>query len=133
MRDRKEDIPALTEHFLGHIYPDRQPFKISPKAEGCFQAYHWPGNVRELRNVIERAIILSENDLIAPGNLPEEIVRAFDGTVAEGVFPTLEQSERQLILRVLNHVKSNRTVAAKMLGIGRKTLYRKMCKFNLPQ
>ena len=133
LRERKEDIPALTEHFLGHIYPDRQPFKISPKAEGCFQAYHWPGNVRELRNVIERAIILSENDLIAPGNLPQEIVRAFDGTAAEGVFPTLEQSERQLILRVLNHVKSNRTVAAKMLGIGRKTLYRKMCKFNLSQ
>lgn len=132
LRERKEDIPALTAYFLGHIHPDRPPYKIAPTAEACFQSYHWPGNVRELKNVIERAIILSENDLITPGNLPQDIVRSFDGSAAEGVFPTLEQSERQLIMRVLNHVKSNRTVAAKMLGIGRKTLYRKMCKFKLP-
>lgn len=132
LRERKEDIPALTEHFLGHLYPDRQPYKISPKAEECFQAYHWPGNVRELRNVLERAIILSENDLITTGSLPQEIVRSADGFTVEGAFPTLEQSERQLIVRVLNHVDGNRTVAAKMLGIGRKTLYRKLCKFRLP-
>ncbi len=133
LRDRKEDIPALTQYFLGHIYPDRPPYKITPRAEECFHAYDWPGNVRELRNVIERAIILSENDLITPGNLPQDIVRSLDGSATEGVFPTLEQSERQLIERVLNHVKSNRTLAAKMLGIGRKTLYRKLCKFKLSQ
>jgi two-component system NtrC family response regulator len=86
-----------------------------------------------MRNVLERAIILSENDLITAGTLPQEIVGALDGTEKRGIFPTLEQSERQLIMRVLNHVGGNRTVAAKMLGIGRKTLYRKMCKFKLPQ
>jgi len=132
LRERKEDIPALTQYFLGHIYPDRPPYKITPKVEECFQSYHWPGNVRELRNVIERAIILSENDLITTANLPQDIVRSFDGAEGGGAFPTMEQSERNLIMRVLNHVNSNRTVAAKMLGIGRKTLYRKMCKFKLP-
>lgn len=132
LRERKEDIPALTQYFLGHLYPDRPPYKSTPMVEECFQSYHWPGNVRELRNVIERAIILSENDLITTGNLPQDIVKSFAGPEGGGAFPTLEQSERQLIVRVLNHVNANRTVAAKMLGIGRKTLYRKMCKFKLP-
>ncbi|WP_029459404.1 sigma-54-dependent transcriptional regulator [Solidesulfovibrio alcoholivorans] len=133
LRERIEDIPALTTHFLGHIYPDRPPYKIAPTAEACFLSYHWPGNVREMRNVLERAIILSENDLVTAGTLPQEIVGALDGAEKRGILPTLEQSERQLIMRVLNHVGGNRTVAAKMLGIGRKTLYRKMCKFKLPQ
>lgn len=132
LRERKEDIPALTQYFLGHIHPDRPPYKITPKAEECFQAYHWPGNVRELRNVIERAIILSENDLVTPGSLPREMVESCDGLESGGAFPTLEQSERQLIVRVLNHVNGNRTAAAKMLGIGRKTLYRKLCQFKMP-
>lgn len=131
LRERKEDIPALTEFFLGHLYPDRPPYKISQRAAQCFMTYHWPGNVRELRNVIERAIILSENDLITVQSLPQDITKCLDEHDTGSPFTTLEQSERQLIERVLNHVGHNRTLAARMLGIGRKTLYRKMCKFHM--
>jgi two-component system NtrC family response regulator len=131
LRERREDLPALTEFFLGRLYPDRPPYKISQRATHCFMAYHWPGNVRELRNVIERAIILSENDLLTVQSLPQDITKCLDENDSGSPFMTLEQSERKLIERVLNHVGQNRTLAARMLGIGRKTLYRKMCKFNM--
>ncbi|GAB6112467.1 sigma-54-dependent transcriptional regulator [Desulfomicrobium salsuginis] len=132
LRERKEDIPVLTEYFLGHLYPERPLYKISKRASECFMSYHWPGNVRELRNVIERAIILSENELLTAHSLPPEIIAsrgdANDGSAAS---LTLEQHEKELILRVLNIVGNNRNKAAQMLHIGRKTLYRKMCKFNI--
>jgi two-component system NtrC family response regulator len=95
-------------------------------------AYHWPGNVRELRNVIERAIILSENELLTAHLLPGEITRAAEETESAGPFTTLEQNEKSHILRVLNHVGNNRNQASRILHIGRKTLYRKMLKYGIP-
>lgn len=131
LRERKEDIPVLTEYFLGHIYPERPPYRISEHASKCLMSYHWPGNVRELRNVIERAIILSDNELLTAHLLPREITRAAEGTESVSPFTTLEQNERRHILRVLNHVGNNRNQAAKILHIGRKTLYRKMLKYEI--
>ncbi len=131
LRERKEDIPPLVDYFLGHVYPDRPAYKISARAMECVMGYHWPGNVRELRNVMERAMILSENDLITVQSLPQELTRAQDGPGGANPFPTLEQSERQLIERVLNHVGKNRSEASKLLGIGRKTLYRKIHKYGI--
>ncbi|OGR34274.1 MAG: sigma-54-dependent Fis family transcriptional regulator [Desulfovibrionales bacterium GWA2_65_9] len=131
LRERKEDIPGLVEHFLGHLYPDKPAYRMSPRAAECMLAYHWPGNVRELRNVIERAIILSENGLITVQGLPQDIAKNSEGTENGNPFPTLEQNERKLILKVLAHVDGNRTLAAQMLGIGRKTLYRKILEYGI--
>jgi two-component system NtrC family response regulator len=94
-------------------------------------SYHWPGNVRELRNVIERGIILAENDLITLKCLPNDIAKCLDDTANGLPFPTLEQHEREFIVRVLEYVSNNRTQAASMLGIGRKTLYRKIKEYGL--
>jgi len=133
LRERKEDIPVLTEYFLGHLHPEILPYKISKRASECFMAYHWPGNVRELRNVIERAIILSDNELLTAHSLPPEIIASGqENNEGDAEHLTMEQHEKELILRVLNIVANNRNQAAKMLHIGRKTLYRKMRKFNIP-
>lgn len=132
LRERKEDIPSLVEYFLGHLYPEKPPYNISPRAAECMLAYHWPGNVRELRNVIERAIILSENRLITVRCLPQDIAKNSEDTQNGSPFPTIAQSERRLILRVLEHLHGNRTLAARMLGIGRKTLYRKLLEYGIP-
>jgi two-component system NtrC family response regulator len=92
--------------------------------------YDWPGNVRELRNVIERGIILAENDLITTKCLPSDIADSLEQGEPLAALPTLEQQEKRYILRVMEHVDQNRTQAARILGIGRKTLYRKLRSFE---
>lgn len=130
LRDHKEDIPLLVEHFLEQLYPDRPPYRMSKRTAQCMIAYDWPGNVRELRNVIERGIILAENDLITTKCLPSDIVNSLgDGSTCVPL-PTLVQHEKQYILRVMEHTEHNRTLAARILGIGRKTLYRKLQTFG---
>ncbi len=131
LRERKEDIPSLMEYFLGHLYPDRPPYKVSKQALQCLMSYHWPGNVRELRNVIERGMILAENDLITLKSLPVDITKCLDDSETCDPFPSLDQHEKKFILRVMEHVGHNRTKAAKILGIGRKTLYRKLKSYGL--
>lgn len=131
LRERKEDIPALMEHFLGSIYLDRPPYKVSEQAMQCLMSYNWPGNVRELRNVIERGIILAENDLITMKSLPGDIAKCIGKAEWNSPFPTLEHYERDFIIRVLEYAGKNRTQAAAMLGIGRKTLYRKLKAYGL--
>ena len=130
LRERKEDIPMLMEHFLEHIYPDRPPYRMSKRANKSMIAYNWPGNVRELRNVIERGIILAENDLITTKCLPSDIANSLEGGEDSSPLPTLDQHEKRYILRVMEHVGQNRTQAARILGIGRKTLYRKLLSFE---
>nr|WP_235641557.1 helix-turn-helix domain-containing protein [Humidesulfovibrio mexicanus] len=120
------------EYFLGQLYPEKPPYNISPRAAERMLAYHWPGNVRELRNVLERAIILSENRLITVQCLPQDIAKNSEGTENGSPFPTIAQSEKRLILRALDHLDGNRTLAARMLGIGRKTLYRKLLEYGIP-
>ncbi len=131
LRERKEDIPALLDFFLSQLYPDRSPYKLSHEALQCLMSYEWPGNVRELKNVIERGIILTANDLITIKCLPGDITKCLDQSENCNPFPTLEQQEKKFIVRVLEYVGNNRTQAAKMLGIGRKTLYRKLKAFDL--
>lgn len=130
LRERKEDIPMLMEHFLEKLYPDRPPYRVSKRAEQSIIAYDWPGNVRELRNVIERAIILAENDLITTACLPSDIANCLANGDGCAPLPTLAQHEKRYILRVMEHTGHNRTQAARILDIGRKTLYRKLQSFN---
>jgi two-component system NtrC family response regulator len=126
LKDRKEDIPALVEYFLARLCPGGSRCRISQKAMQCLLGYNWPGNVRELQNVIERGIILAENDLITERSLPRELVDAGREGPVEAPFLSLEDLQRQHILRVLKFVGGSRGQAAEILGIGRKTLYRKL-------
>ena len=129
---RKEDIPLLVEHFLGRMSLSMRQARltITDKAVQCLMHYSWPGNIRELRNVLERSIILSEGGVITDRALPRELVEQAESRGGGGVF-LLEDVEREHIQRTLNFFDGNRQQAAKALGIGRKTLYRKIEKYGL--
>ena len=128
LRERREDIPLLVEFFLSRLTAGQAPFRISDRAMKCLTAYDWPGNVRELRNVMERSIILSENNLITEHALPREFL---EPARAEEEILTLEAKEKEHIAKVLNFYDNNRSLAAEALGICRKTLYRKIRQYGL--
>lgn len=132
LSERKEDIPLLAEHFLGRMAASigQHTPTISEKAMQSLLAYNWPGNIRELRNVLERSLILCENNVISDKALPQELVNKVADKIGggNGLF-SLEEVEREHILRALNYFNGNRQQAADALGIGRKTLYRKLEKF----
>ena len=94
----------------------------------CLINYQWPGNIRELRNVIERGVILSENNVITENALPRELSMQSEG---ENDFLSLEAVEREHIAKVLACFSNNRTLAANALGISRKTLYRKIREYGI--
>ncbi len=138
LRDRPEDIPLLAEAFLqaSAAKNGRAVKAITPEALRLLHQYAWPGNVRELRNAIERAVILCRGETIEPGHLPETLHRppaaadaaAPDLTVPIGI--TVEEAEKQLILRTLEFTKQNKTRAAEILGITLKTLHNKLHRFQ---
>ncbi|WP_163335801.1 sigma-54 dependent transcriptional regulator [Desulfopila sp. IMCC35008] len=127
--ERKEDLPLLVDYFLAKLAPDSGEYRIATGAMNCIMNYGWPGNVRELRNVIERSIILSENNLITERCLPAEMV---DDNDTDGDNLTLEAIEKKHILKILDFHNGNRQKTAEALGISRKTLYRKMNKYLEP-
>jgi two-component system NtrC family response regulator len=129
LRERKEDIPLLVEYFLGRLSAGGQKLRITDSALQCLMAYGWPGNVREMNNVLERSVILSDGDLITERALPQELVQSTSQPAGDAPFPPLEEVERNHILAVLNYVNGSRSRAAEILGIGRKTLYRKLKLF----
>ena len=135
LRERTEDIPLLIEAFLAHFTAKhkRAAKMMLPDALQLCRRYRWPGNVRELRNVIERLIITVHNKTIQPADLPEPI-RELAATQAEfTVRPgmTLDQVEKELIRQTLRHVSANRELAARALGISRRTLQYKLKKYGL--
>jgi transcriptional regulator with PAS, ATPase and Fis domain len=135
LRERTEDIPLLIEAFLAHFTAKhkRAAKMMLPDALQLCRRYRWPGNVRELRNVIERLIITVHNKTIQPADLPEPI-RELAATQAEfTVRPgmTIDQVEKELIRQTLLHVSANRELAARALGISRRTLQYKLKKYGL--
>jgi DNA-binding NtrC family response regulator len=135
LRGRREDIPALVEHFLSVFRErfNRPSLTLSEEARRRLAAYDWPGNVRELRNALERAAALAAADHIeADQVLPPDAARAGEAaTPAPGDAPmTLEQLERRHILRVLEEAGGNRERAAAVLGISARTLYRKLREYE---
>ncbi|MDR3640542.1 MAG: sigma-54 dependent transcriptional regulator [Humidesulfovibrio sp.] len=131
LASRKEDIPLLVEHFLGRMSPAMRHGRLTmtDKVMQCLMRYDWPGNIRELRNVLERSIILAEGGVITEQALPRELVEHGESGGGSGTF-LLEKVEREHIQRTLNFFDGNRQRAAKALGIGRKTLYRKLEKYE---
>ncbi|MDE3111907.1 MAG: sigma-54-dependent Fis family transcriptional regulator [Chloroflexota bacterium] len=140
LRDRKEDIPALVEHFLAkHRYSaTAQPAAISEEALRRLMEYDWPGNVRELENVIERAVVLSRGQIITSRELPfgdHEGDREDEGDElpSERSFfkKSVAQFEKDLIMKALRDANGNRSKAAEMLGIYRRLLYAKIKEYGL--
>ena len=131
LAERKEDIPLLVEHFLARLTAGKPRVGVADRAMQCMMAYQWPGNVRELRNVLERSLILAENGLITDHALPKEIAQGPNVCIEASTPLALESVEREHIAKVLAFFDGNRLKAAEALGIGRKTLYRKIQKFEL--
>ncbi|MBI4469303.1 MAG: sigma 54-interacting transcriptional regulator [Acidobacteria bacterium] len=139
LRDRKEDIRPLVLHFLDHYKrKSGKPITgISEKAMQLLQHYDWPGNVRELENAVERSVILATGQMITANDLPEAI-RGADHesakpTVELEIGATMDQVERTMILETLKMMKGDKTKAARVLGIGRKTLYRKLERYRVDE
>jgi two-component system response regulator AtoC len=130
LRERKEDIAELAGHFLG-----KYAHKLSKSIAGftaealeLLAGYNWPGNVRELENVIERAVILCEGDRIGAEDLS---ISSYSAVSEMSVNPSLEEMERNYILRVLKEAGNNQSKASQLLGIDRKTLYLKLKKYGI--
>ena len=131
LRTRREDIPLLVDHFLG-VYcrkNGRERLSVAPEAMTKLMDYAFPGNVRELENLVERSAVLCRGDTLELSDLPEAVAQAEqhapeDLTIAIGT--PLEEVERRLIRSTLRHTNGDKTLAAQLLGISARTIYRKI-------
>lgn len=132
LRERKEDIPILIEHFISKINKEtHKSIKgISQEALDILIKHKWEGNVRELENVIRSAIALGRKSIITTKDIPKYIMDTIGSKIDEEV-DTLENMERQLIHKAIKITRNNKSKTAKLLGITRKRLYRLMDKYNL--
>jgi transcriptional regulator with PAS, ATPase and Fis domain len=140
LRDRPGAVTALTDHFLSHfaaVY-GKEIDKVSPETYRLLRRYPWPGNVRELKNVIQSAVLVLDGKEITPEFIPQRIRDVIAG-LENRVEPlcsfrfgmTLETVERELVRMTLEHVGGNKQLAARTLGISRRSLYNKIKKHNL--
>lgn len=132
LRERREDIPVLAEHFLARacIGERAGKTKLSADAVGFLREYDWPGNVRQLKNTIEYAVVTCKGDVIGPGDL-SIIGRDPGGESGESGEGSLAQSEKKEIVRALRQFDGHRAKAAEYLGINRKTLREKIRKYGI--
>ncbi|CAN5400196.1 sigma-54 dependent transcriptional regulator [soil metagenome] len=132
LRDRKKDIPVLAAYFL-QLFAQKTNARIVSMSKGFterLQHHEWKGNIRELKNVIERAVILTEGNELTVDSLPLEMQQLRYGQQTLSAFD-LASVEKLHIQRVLNHTKGNKTETAKLLNIGLTTLYRKIEEYGL--
>jgi two-component system response regulator HydG len=132
LRERKSDIPILVNSFLEkHCEATDKTCTISEDAMSHLMGYDWPGNVRELENAIEHAIALRSGSILRIGDLPSNLHHASGEKLPQNdeVLP-LEKLERRAILRVLQEVDGDKLAAARLLGIGKTTLYRKLKQYE---
>ena len=140
LRERLDDVPILALYFLREFAIENAK-SISDFTADALEAmirYDWPGNVRELRTAIEHAVVLSKNEMIQLTDLPHSVqsrgviqneVQMNQPIIGKGV--TLEEAEKQLIIRTIKECSGNRTAAAKKIGISRRTLHRKLHRYGL--
>lgn len=135
LRDRREDIPHLAEHFVARASRKckTRTRPISRDALECLTNYSWPGNVRELENVIERALVLGSTESILPDDLPEAVLEAgtLGGAAAGEYARTVKDAKKQLILQALQQANSSYIEAAKILGIHPNSLLRLIRNLDL--
>jgi two-component system response regulator HydG len=131
LRSRREDIPLLVDHFLGLYAAKNGKARMTP-TRGAMEKlmdYSWPGNVRELENVIERAVVLARGDTLADTDLPDAVAKAQPGPPSLLTFEVgtpLDAIELRVIKETLRHTKNDKSLAAQLLGISTRTIYRKL-------
>ena len=137
LRERKEDISLLALHFLDKfcLMNDRPPMGFSPEAMAALKNYSWPGNVRELQNVVERAVALVEGNMVRLTDLPDEIRRhsPADDQIVIPVGSSMEEIERLAIFQTLKKTGGDKELAARLLGIGLATLYRRLKEMEIKE
>ena len=127
LRERKEDIPYLVDHFIEkfNLKMGKKILRASEEAIQILLSYYWPGNIRELEHAIEHAMVICDTDIIEPRHLPENL------TKKKYSFKTLRAMERDYICSVLSASSWNISKAARLLGLNRTTLYHKIKTYNL--
>ncbi len=150
LRDRREDIPLLAQHFVDRAQRESGiSHTFSDDALRVMTGYSWPGNVRELESAIERACALSSGPMLHMGDLPTQLqdfrnqARAEEGlpvaepsesgAIASGSIVSIAEMERRAILGTIRQLKGDKLMAAKLLGIGKTTLYRKLKEYGIPE
>jgi len=137
LRNRQEDIPLLVEHFLKKFGQERErTFAVSPQALSALMSYAWPGNVRELENALESAVALNRSGIIVPEDLPAKVrpeTRDQEPSVDDIYvgLPPLDEIEKRYLCYVLKATGGNKAKTASILGINRRTLYRKIDEYKL--
>jgi two-component system response regulator HydG len=131
LRARREDVPLLVDHFLVHFARKngKPVLKVLPEVMNKLLDYSWPGNVRELENAIERAVVLSRSDTLQLGDLPESVSQSSSTNVEALTFPIgtpLDEVEHRLIRETLKYTSGDKALAAQLLGISSRTIYRKL-------
>lgn len=136
LRERKDDIPLLVESFLKKysIRDGKKVKSISPEVMNCLIQYNWPGNVRELENCLERLMVVCQDDIITLEYLPEEMLgekSTKNFLVSKKEDHTLDEIEKDAVVKTLEKTKWNKSQAAKLLNIDRKALYNRIKKYNI--
>ncbi len=140
LRERRDDVPLLARSFLKELAQenDKRVNEFDPEALEALINYDWPGNVRELRSAVEHAVVLAKTESIGFRELPASLRSAGNAAVDSGGRPwlaqnnlTVQEAEKQLIVRALKEAKGNRTLAAKRIGMSRRTLHRKLHTYQL--
>ncbi|HEX8822355.1 MAG TPA: sigma-54 dependent transcriptional regulator [Archangium sp.] len=131
LASRREDIPLLADAFLRRFAAKNGKTLrgFSPDALGVLENYAWPGNVRELEHAVERAVVLARSDILEVGDLPDTVRKGPVGSAGQLVIPIgtpMEEIERRVIHETLRHTKGDKTLAARLLGIAARTIYRKL-------
>jgi len=131
LASRREDVPLLADHFLRRFAAkNAKPLRgLSAEALQALEDYAWPGNVRELEHAIERAVVLARGEVLEVGDLPESVRTGPRGAAGQVVIPIgtpMEEVERRLIHETLRHTGGDKTMAARLLGIAARTIYRKL-------
>jgi DNA-binding NtrC family response regulator len=135
LRERKADIPLLANTFLEKFSDQERPIRsISEDAMRRIMSYDWPGNIRELENAVERAVALGSGPILHMGDLPSNLQYAAPEKISEaGDVVPLEVLERRAIFRALQETSGDKLAAARLLGIGKTTLYRKLKQYEMDQ
>ena len=134
LSDRAEDIPAFTEYFITEAVAETglKVTGITQPAMNILTAFHWPGNIRQLRNCIRTMVVMCDHDKLDVADIPPDIAQRPQLTAGrEKQDLTLSELEKQAIIDTLARTGNNRQIAAKILGIGERTLYRKIKEYNL--
>ena len=136
LRDRGQDLELFIDHFirLSNAELERNVQHLSPPVKELLLQYDWPGNLRELKNVIKRMVLLTPTDTAGLESLPDEMILSIKQTpkrVGSDLKAINESNEKSLIIETLIKVKYNKSKAAKLLNIDRKTLYSKMERYEI--